>query len=260
MPPPAALAPRTRAPARASGARPGGAERRAQILRAASACFGTRGFHGTTTRDVAAAVGITEAALYRYFASKEAMYTAILDARMSAPNPVESIAALAERGDDRAVFTGLLRDAARERDLRSLVHPPALLLRARRPRAGEAVPRAADPPPARVPEGYIERRVREGAFRKIDPVLGARFFIGLFVDYAIVRQVFGQKDLYPQSPEAVAETYVDVFLDGMRAAPPRARESQRGTSVAEAVISGDRIRIGIRPILICVAALAVLIT
>ena len=79
-----------------------------QILRAASQCFGTRGFHGTTTRDVAAAVGITEAALYRYFPSKEAMYTAILDARMSAPNPVDAVAEPAARGDDRAVFAGLL--------------------------------------------------------------------------------------------------------------------------------------------------------
>ena len=67
--------------------------------------------------------------------------------------------------------------------------------------------------------GYIERRIREGAFRAIDPVLGARFFIGLFVDYAIVRQVFGQADLYPQSPEEVARSYVAIFLDGMRATP-----------------------------------------
>ena len=72
----------SRVPARVRPDLPGGVERRAQILRAASECFGTRGFHGTTTRDIAAAVGITEAALYRYFDGKEAIYTAILDARM----------------------------------------------------------------------------------------------------------------------------------------------------------------------------------
>jgi AcrR family transcriptional regulator len=30
-------------------------------------CFAARGFSGTTTREIAAGVGITEAALYRYF-------------------------------------------------------------------------------------------------------------------------------------------------------------------------------------------------
>ena len=81
--------------------------RRAQILREAAQLFGSHGFNGTTTRDVAARVGITEAALYRYFPSKEAMYQAILDERMAKPDlfaPLESVAA---SGDDRAVFTSL---------------------------------------------------------------------------------------------------------------------------------------------------------
>jgi len=231
MSPPAALAPRTRPPARATRARrtrPGGAERRQQILRAASECFGTRGFHGTTTRDVAAAVGITEAALYRYFASKEAMYAAILDARMSAPDPVAAVEALAESGDDRAVFAGLLRVllagvTADPSFIRLLFYSALEGHELARPFHEQRIRRLRE-----FLTSYIERRVREGAFRKIDPALGARFFIGLFVDYAIVRQVFGQKDLYPQSPEAVAETYVDIFLDGMRVAPAARARRPKG--------------------------------
>ena len=48
------------------------------------ACFATSGFRGTTTRELAARVGITEAALYRYFPSKEALYGAIIDRKMGA--------------------------------------------------------------------------------------------------------------------------------------------------------------------------------
>ena len=55
------------------------ATRREQILRAAMDCFAARGFRGTTTRDIAAGVGITEAALYRHFESKEALYKAVLE-------------------------------------------------------------------------------------------------------------------------------------------------------------------------------------
>jgi hypothetical protein len=42
--------------------------------------------------------------------------------------------------------------------------------------------------------------------------------MGMVVDHLIVRHVFGQHDQYPQPPEEVAETYVAIFLDGMRAA------------------------------------------
>jgi len=66
---------RTRAARRA---RPTSEERRGQILREAARCFGTRGFRGTTTRDVAHAVGITEAALYRHFASKAQMFEGLI--------------------------------------------------------------------------------------------------------------------------------------------------------------------------------------
>jgi len=218
MSPPAAPAPRSRAPARARRSRPGGAERRQQILRAASECFGTRGFHGTTTRDVAAAVGITEAALYRYFDGKEAIYTAILDARMSAPDPVDAVEALAERGDDHAVFSGLLqaliaRVNADPSFIRLLFYSALEGHQLATPFREKRIRRLRE-----FLTGYIERRIREGAFRAIDPALGARFFIGLFVDYALVRQVFGQPDLYPQSPEEVARSHVAIFLDGMRAA------------------------------------------
>jgi len=221
MSPPAAPAPRSRAPARARRSRPGGAERRQQILRAASECFGTRGFHGTTTRDVAAAVGITEAALYRYFDGKEAIYTAILDARMSAPDPVDAVEALAERGDDHAVFSGLLqaliaRVNADPSFIRLLFYSALEGHQLAKPFHEKRIRRLRE-----FLTGYLERRIREGAFRAVDPALAARFFIGLFVDYAIVRQVFGQRDLYPQSPEDFARTYVAIFLDGMRRAPPR---------------------------------------
>jgi len=230
MPPPSA-APGRRTPLRtppARGSRPGGVERRQQILRAASECFGTRGFAGTTTRDVAAAVGITEAALYRYFPSKDAIYAAILDARLSTPSPVDAVEALAAGGDDRAVFGGLLRAL-----LASLSEDPSFirLLFYSALEGHELAKSFREQRIQRLREflqDYVARRIREGAFREVDPVLATRFFLGLFVDYAIVRQVFGQDELYPQSPEDVADTYVSIFLNGLRAgAPARARRPAR---------------------------------
>jgi len=53
---------------------------RARILVEASRLFAVRGFHGTSTRDIAAAVGIRQPTLYSHFASKHAILAALLDA------------------------------------------------------------------------------------------------------------------------------------------------------------------------------------
>ena len=46
-------------------------KRRRQILDAAAELFAHRGFAGTTTRQIAAAVGTTETVLFRHFPKKE---------------------------------------------------------------------------------------------------------------------------------------------------------------------------------------------
>ena len=47
------------------------AQTRARLLTAATAAFAERGFHGTTTRDIAAAAGMSPAAVYVHHRSKE---------------------------------------------------------------------------------------------------------------------------------------------------------------------------------------------
>src|SRR3989442_15964465 len=83
--------------------RPTAGERREAILREGLRCFAARGFSGTTTREIAAGVGITEAALYRYFASKEALYAAIVARKIETPSLLDRIADDASRNDDVAV-------------------------------------------------------------------------------------------------------------------------------------------------------------
>src|ERR1700687_2809897 len=59
-------------------ARMAGDERRMQILRCAVSLFSQRGFRGTTTKEIAHAAGISEAMVFRHFATKEELYSAIL--------------------------------------------------------------------------------------------------------------------------------------------------------------------------------------
>src|SRR5215472_18403050 len=86
-----------------------GEDRHLQILRVAMRLFSERGFRGTTTREIAQASGVSEAMVFRHFATKEELYSAILDHKAScAPgDPREVVAEAVARKDDRAVFEQL---------------------------------------------------------------------------------------------------------------------------------------------------------
>lgn len=192
------------------------ADRRRQILSEAIRCFASNGFRGTTTREIASAVGITEAALYRYFPSKQSLYDAIIDEKISAPAPQEAVRDAVARRDDRAVFTTLAQVLIE----RGLSDPDFLRLlfftaleghELSKPfytaRVGSLRSFVAD---------YIRTRIDEGAFRERDPSLCARAYLGMVVDYMNVRVVLAQADQYPQPVEDVVATFVGLFLDGMR--------------------------------------------
>lgn len=121
----------------AKRARLSAVERRIRILDAAREVFLRDGWSGARTRDIAALAEVSEAALYRYFPSKEALYTAVVedpvreafeklaaevrDARRRCPDPIEfiqaynelSVAAFDEFGGLHAV--ALYSDANRGR-------------------------------------------------------------------------------------------------------------------------------------------------
>jgi AcrR family transcriptional regulator len=54
-----------------------GEKRREAILQAARRVFDGKGFHGTTTRELAAAAGVSEGLLFKHFPSKQALYAAM---------------------------------------------------------------------------------------------------------------------------------------------------------------------------------------
>ena len=55
--------------------------RRAAILDAAVRLFSEKGFRGVTTRELAAAVGVSEPVLYQHFETKRDLYHAIIEER-----------------------------------------------------------------------------------------------------------------------------------------------------------------------------------
>src|SRR5205809_694520 len=52
-------------------------KRRAAIIHAVRRVFAEKGFHGTTTRALAGAAGVSEALLFKHFPTKEALFEAM---------------------------------------------------------------------------------------------------------------------------------------------------------------------------------------
>ncbi len=73
------------------------AERRAHIMAAARRCFVREGFHASSMQDLVAEAGMSSGAMYRYFASKDAVIEAI-----AADNLDQVVAVLAQAIGDGA--------------------------------------------------------------------------------------------------------------------------------------------------------------
>src|ERR1041385_6951915 len=98
----------------AGSARMAGEERRLQILAVSVSLFSQKGFRGTTTKEIAQAAGVSEAMVFRHFATKEELYSAILDHKACLHDeldPLQKVADAIRRKDDRAVFEGIAREA-----------------------------------------------------------------------------------------------------------------------------------------------------
>src|SRR5689334_1775769 len=55
-----------------------GEERRAQLMDVALALFAEQGYEGTSTRDIAAAAGVTEGLIFKYFPTKRELLRAVM--------------------------------------------------------------------------------------------------------------------------------------------------------------------------------------
>ncbi|WP_345801601.1 TetR/AcrR family transcriptional regulator [Microbacterium sp. AZCO] len=85
-----------------TGRRMSSEERREQIITAAIAVFGARGYEGTTTDDVARTAGVSQPYVVRLFGSKESLFLAAMQASLDELMRVFRLA-LADEAADRPV-------------------------------------------------------------------------------------------------------------------------------------------------------------
>lgn len=201
-------------------------ERRNQIIEVAMALFAEKGFNGATTRSIAKAAGVSEAIIFRHFATKEDLYNAIITYTverrldlweqdgMPEADP-ENLQALLERfatsyirrnREDPTFIRLMMYSALEDHQFRlrffEIYRSPHLL----------AIRRA------------IQTGVNRGVFRPVDTGLTVRCFMWTLLQYCIQSFVARSTPFAPSRDEQMVGNLIAVYLDGLKADPGSATQ------------------------------------
>jgi TetR/AcrR family transcriptional regulator len=162
--------------------------RRRQILESAAELFSQRGFAGTTTRQVAAAVGTSETVLFRLFPTKESLYAAILEDRVPAAEVerwLEDLRKIADRRDDGALFTAVVKAVLRSYRTDPVYHRLMLFATLENHELARLTQVKYTSPVSSFLREYVSRRQAEGAFKPLRPELIVHMLFSVVGHYAL---------------------------------------------------------------------------
>ena len=179
---------------------------RSRLIAAAVESFASKGFHGTTTRDIASAAGMSPAALYVHHRSKEDLLylisraghelTLLLvkDAVASSDDPVEQLL---------AVVRGFTVHHARRHTSARIVNYELAALSPEHLGEIAGIRRAIEEEMRAV----VQSGVARGAFRSSNPRMTALALLSLGIDVARWYRDEGE-----WSPEEIADYYCEAAL------------------------------------------------
>jgi TetR/AcrR family transcriptional regulator len=209
-------------------------ERRSQLLRIAKELFSECGFENTTTKVIAAAAGVTEAIIFRHFASKEELYANILDHKADEIG-IETWGAelhnFAACKDDKALVLSVVKHIL-EADRRDPQFQKLMLQAALSGHPLHKITAQRLLPLHQFLCKYIKKRQKQGAFQKCDPRLAAHAIIGMPSYFGIAKILFGVDDLkLPEDRKALGLT--QLVLEGLHA--PGSSSHKKRSSIAAAI-------------------------
>ena len=191
-------------------------ERRNQIIEVAIALFAGKGFKGATTRAIAKAAGVSEAIIFRHFATKEDLYDAIiaytLDKRRMLWEQEES-------PQDSQDLEALLKNFAHAYIQRNRQDPTFIRLMMYSAledhKFRERFFEINRSPLMKAIRLAIERGIAEGKYRPVDPHLTTRSFFWSLMQYCINRFVASNRSGDENSDAEMVNNLVGIFILGI---------------------------------------------
>lgn len=194
------------------------AERRTQIIEVAMTLFATKGFTGTTTRAIARAADVSEAIIFRHFATKEDLYNAIITYTVEKRSEQWNQDTIPP--PDPRNIEHLLRDFAQtfvNRNRRDPIFIRLMMYSALEDhKFREKFFTIYSNPHMRSIHQAIQAGVDQGLFHTVDPVASRRSFFHALLQYCISRFVARNETDMPERDDAMIENLVTIFVRGLR--------------------------------------------
>lgn len=216
-----------------------GADRRRQILRVAGDLFARYGYTGTTTREIAKKASVNEAIIFRHFPTKEDLYWGVIEEMCQRREFQKELQQrLQKQKDLRELFVTFSREILqRDTKLTRLLLYCALENHKLSQRFFETfVAKYFE-----ILAGHIRQRMNDGELRKMDPLLASRGFLGMLAYHRLIQEIYGWKRYQSFDVEKVAETFTDIWLNGVltkrRSNSRNTRKKKEKNETAEAVLA-----------------------
>jgi AcrR family transcriptional regulator len=215
-----------------AGRRPGIAATREALLTAGADLFAERGYEGVPVWAIAEKAGVNKAMISYHFGGKRNLYLAIVEATFAEiVSQVERLAA--SRASAPEALRALIAVVG---DVASRRHPHFCTMMLRELLAGGP---HLDPKTVAMPlrvldavKRVVERGVREGALRPVDPLLTHLSLVGSLVFFFATarfreRLLSGHRGITPPAADAYVKHIQDLATHGLAAAETRGRVRDR---------------------------------
>jgi AcrR family transcriptional regulator len=193
------------------------AHRRRQIIQVAMNLFSAKGFEGTTTREISKAAGVSEAIIFRHFATKEDLYAAIIDFIIQGHSEsfYTELNQAIESRNDTAVFETLAFCILETHRKEPAFHRLLLYSGLEGHKLSQLFMETQVRPVYQLLSDYISRRAKEGAFRRGNSMVLVRAFLGMVSHHSLIQRIYGDPFLHKSNKE-VAKEFAQVFLHGVQ--------------------------------------------
>jgi AcrR family transcriptional regulator len=186
---------------------------RNRILNSAVHLFATKGFDGTTTKELAHCAQVAEGTLFRYFTNKKAIlleiatkgWVDILTDLLTELSEMASYKAVAQVIRHRMIHMRENGDLMRVCFMEAQFHPE---LR-------EGIQSEVISKMTHVAEAFFETAMDRGIYRRMNPKVVAQVFLGMFAIAGFSDDTIMGSNSSPKQLKEMAEGLADIFLNGV---------------------------------------------
>lgn len=193
-------------------------DRRAEILEAALRVFSRRGYTAATNAEIAREAGVTAAALYYYFPSKEDLFKAAISERQASFLPtIQQMAGQMRQMPPQMVIPFLIKNLVRfmTEERTQAILRIVLAEGPRNPELSQIWQSRAVGPLIPVLLGYLEHQIDQGALRRMDPRVMAMMLNGPVMATVIMRDFLQVPLVEGLTNDALAAQLAEAVLNGV---------------------------------------------